>query len=243
MSAEIINLYETMPSRYQTARRKYKNYKRLKIDLNSRILLVGSSGSGKTTIAVNLIRLFGCFDKVWIFAKNLAEPLYAWLIDWFAKIEKRCKRQILMYSNDENEIPDVDHFDPHYTHLVIFDDMVTVGNAAKKKISDLWIRSRKQNCTCMFLSQNYTSIPQIIRRNSDYVILKKINTKRDLRFILSEYNLGLDLADLEAIYKYATRKGLTSFLMIDLNGPEEQRFRANFTPIYSSSSSSSSSSL
>lgn len=229
--AEILNLYEKLPEKYLTQKRKYKNYPELKIDLNSRIVFVGSSGSGKTTVAVNMIRLFGCFTKIYLFAKNLEEPLYAWLIDWSQKFHKKTGHQLLLFSNDENEIPSVDALDKNELNLIIFDDMITCGNVAKKKISELWIRSRKHNCTCFFLSQNYSSIPPLIRRNSDYAVLKKINTNRDLRFILSEYSLGISMQKLVALYKHATSKGITGFLLIDLNGPDNLRFRANFEPI------------
>lgn len=228
---EIVNAYDYLPEEYRTGDGcQYKNYKNLKIPLYSRIMIVGCSGSGKTSLVVQFPKFFSCHDRIYLFAKNLREPLYAYMIDWFAKLSKKYGQQILFYTEDENEIPDVDDFDPKFSNLIIMDDLIACNLKTKRKIADIWIRSRKQNCTCLFLTQNYTTVAPVIRRNTDIIILKKISTKRDLKFIISEYNLGLDPAALLKLYEDC--KGMTSFLLIDTNAPEEDRFRCGFKVIH-----------
>ena len=224
---EIVNMYKILPSKYKDKQMTYKNYDKMKINLPARILIVGSSGSGKTNVTVSLLKLFSCFSKVYLFARNLEESLYKFLIDFFEKLGKKMKQTILYYSNDVADIPSADEFDKNESNLVIFDDLITEKNL--QNVSEIYIRGRKENITSLFLSQSYYKTPQLIRQNCDYIILKKINTTKDLSRIMSEYNLGdISKEDLIKIYKLST-KTLTDFFMIDLNTNDPNlKYRHNF---------------
>ena len=45
-----------------------------------RIVVIGSSGSGKTNTLFNLINEQGDIDKIYLYAKDLSEPKYEFLI-------------------------------------------------------------------------------------------------------------------------------------------------------------------
>ena len=45
-----------------------------------RILIIGGSGSGKTNILLNLIKEQIHIDKIYLYAKDLSEPKYEYLI-------------------------------------------------------------------------------------------------------------------------------------------------------------------
>ena len=45
-----------------------------------RILIIGGSGSGKTNALLNLIKEQDGIDKIYLYAKNLSEPKYEFLI-------------------------------------------------------------------------------------------------------------------------------------------------------------------
>ena len=45
-----------------------------------RILIIGSSGSGKTKALLNLIKEQDDIDKIYLYAKDLSEPKYEFLI-------------------------------------------------------------------------------------------------------------------------------------------------------------------
>ena len=45
-----------------------------------RILIVGGSGPGKTNTLLNLINEQGDIDKIYLYAKDLSEPKYEYLI-------------------------------------------------------------------------------------------------------------------------------------------------------------------
>ena len=45
-----------------------------------RIIIIGGSGSGKTNALINLINEQNDFDKIYLYAKDLSEPNYKYLI-------------------------------------------------------------------------------------------------------------------------------------------------------------------
>ena len=49
-------------------------------DYPYRILAIGGSGSGKTNILLNLINEQDDIDKIYLYAKDLSEPKYEFLI-------------------------------------------------------------------------------------------------------------------------------------------------------------------
>ena len=68
MSCDIKNYYKLIHDEYKTGSGiKYKNYDKLRIDIPFRMLIVGSSGSGKTNITLNLISLMNCFTRIYLF--------------------------------------------------------------------------------------------------------------------------------------------------------------------------------
>ena len=60
-----------------------------------RILIIGSSGSGKTNALLNLIKEQDDIDKIYLYAKDLSEPKYEFLI-------KKHKDAGVKHFNDPN---------------------------------------------------------------------------------------------------------------------------------------------
>jgi hypothetical protein len=85
----------------------------------------------------------------------------------------------------------------------------------------------------VFLSQSYFKIPLMIRQNSDYIILKKIASIKDLIRISSEYSMDKSPEEITHLYKKVmTGADITKFFMIDLNASDPRwRYRANYTPV------------
>ena len=201
------------------------------ITIPARILLIGSSGSMKTCTLMNMIKKMPkTFDHVVLCCKSSHEPLYEWLI-------KKLKDSIDVYEG--GEIPDIDSLEEiegsngkKAQILCIFDDLVN-DKKANEKIADYFIRSRKVagGCTCIYLSQNYYSIPKIIRSNSNYLMLKKLSSTKDLGLILRENNLAnVDIKTFRQLYKDATDKK-ENILLIDIdNNKLFKNFTRNVTP-------------
>ena len=228
----MINFYSSMPKKYTSKQRTYANYKEVHISIPTRIALIGSSGSGKSNILINLIYKMNCFSKIYMFVKCPDEPLYKFFIDKIREVEKKFKTEILMVSTELDDLPDVDEFDREENNLCIFDDVISESSIKLKKVADLWIRGRKQNITSVFLSQNYHAIPILVRKNTDILMFKKIGTKRDLTMILSEFSLDKTIDELKEMYAKSETSDICNFFMIDTSPGNEKKwmYRKNFTP-------------
>ena len=236
----ISNLYEQLPQKYRKDLATYANYDKLQISLPNRFSIIAPSGFGKTNLTLNLIMLMNCFTKIYIIAKHFdSEPLYEWFIDSLHEMEERLSKKhrqpvkiLELVSSDLADLPDADEFDADETNLVIFDDLVTETNKAKlKNMCDLWIRGRKRNVSCMYLSQNYFDIPKTMRKNTGILILKDLGTERDKRAILSEVAKDKDMSQMQAMMKASEPEKLECFFMIDTScgAKKELRYRHNFT--------------
>ena len=58
-----------------------KNIKTESEEWPFRMLIIGSSGSGKTNTLLHLINNLHPIDKIYLYAKDLAEPKYEYLIN------------------------------------------------------------------------------------------------------------------------------------------------------------------
>jgi len=228
-----INFYSVLPKKYQTKLQTYKNYDRIRISLPFRMLIIGSSGAGKTNLLLNIIQNISAWNKIALVAKNTEEPLYQYFIDQIQQVEEDSKTQILTVGNSIDDIPDVDSFSPENSNLLILDDLISEKESKLQNIRSIFIRGRKQNLSTVFLSQSYFKIPLMIRQNSDYIILKKIASIKDLIRISSEYSMDKSPEDITRLYKKVMAGAdITKFFMIDLNASDPRwRYRANYTPV------------
>ena len=124
-----------------------------------RILIIGGSGSGKTNALLNLIKEQDDIDKIYLYAKDLSEPKYEFLI-------KKREDVGIKYCNDPNAFiecsntmddvyENIDNFNLNRKRLlVVFDDMIADIMTNKKFqaiIKELFIRCRKVNISLVFL--------------------------------------------------------------------------------------------
>ena len=224
----ITNFY-TKAKKFLTEGRN-PHFEQTQMKINSRTLIVGSSGSGKTNAMLQYIALCkNTFHSIWIVTKQI-EPLYEMLEE---KMRKSGRVHILF---DIAKLPNVSEIrDPeHKTDqtLVIFDDQVTDKKAMKGKIAEYFIRGRKQNVTMFFISQSYYEVPKLIRSQMQYLILLKISSARDLKLIFSDFSFGSDREAIVRIYREATAS-FPNFLKIDVDQQDLQRkFTRNFTEFF-----------
>lgn len=209
---------------------KYHNphFEKVRIKHPFRMLIVGGSGSGKTTVALEVIKqMSDTFDFLILCVKSAHEPLYQYLIN---------KLHGMIAVFEEGKLPSLDEVkklaDKNQT-LVIFDDLVLMKD--QKPIEELFIRGRKigGGISMMYLTQSFYRVPKTIRVNCNYIILKKLSSNRDLKMILREYDLGVKNDTLMEMYKIATAQQL-DFLMIRIDEPHdsEYKFTMNFDGIF-----------
>lgn len=226
----MLNFYQQLPAQYRDKNKKYKNYNQVKIDVPMRMVIVGASGSGKTNSLMNIIHSMNAWDKIWLFAKNLQQPLYKYLMDALGGPKK--EGGILFASDTIDELPDLDTFDSKMQNLVVFDDMMLENKNNLKKIESLFIRGRHKSISPIFISQSYFDTPKLIRKNADLIVIKKISTKRDLSMIAREYSLDKSADELMAIYNKIKAMGFENWFLIDtVTNDPTLKYRINFSPI------------
>ncbi len=232
--AEIKNYYAHIKKDKLDVDRSYPNESILNISLPARILICAPSDTGKTNLLRNLLDLIGAFDKIILWAKDLDEPLYKDLIEKCRKVEKKFKKQILLAITESKDLPNIDtDIDRTENTVLICDDLITEDKKSLAKLDPYFVRGRKMGVSMLFLTQGYFNVPPMIRKNSNYVILKKIKNIKDLNRIIREYALDVSKDELMEMYKYAMRGDPhTSFFMLDAKTKDPNlMYRANFEPI------------
>ena len=155
-------------------------------------MIIGGSGSGKTNALLNLIKEQDDIDKIYLYAKDLSEPKYEFLI-------KKCEDAGTKHFNDSNAFiecsntmddvyENIDYYNPSSKRniLIVFDDMIADIMSNKKFqaiIKELFIRCRKLNISLLFITQSYFSVPKDVRLNSTHYLIIKIINKKELQNI------------------------------------------------------------
>jgi DNA helicase HerA-like ATPase len=147
-----------------------KNFKKHHVLPKSMILALGGTGTGKTNALMDLLdKKNDVWHNIIIFnPNNTDEPLYNLLQSKIPDVE---------LINDIDEGPHVQEFDDKNkskSKLIVFDDFINLNKKQMAVLADYAISSRKFAFTCVFMSQSYTSIPKIISRNCNYIMIFKI---------------------------------------------------------------------
>ena len=205
-------------------------------------MIIDGSGSGKTNTLLNFINERDDIDKIYLYAKNLSELKYEYLI----KKREYAGTKNLNDSNAFIECSDtmddvyenIDDYNPSRKrkNLIVFDDMIAVIMSNKKVqaiIKDFFIRCRKLNISLVFITQSYFSFPKDVRLNSTHYLIMKINNKRELENIAFNHSADIDYNDFVKMYREYTKEPY-SFLTIDTTLPASNplRFMKNLLPLY-----------
>jgi ABC-type dipeptide/oligopeptide/nickel transport system ATPase component len=222
--AEIVDWYKKIPKKF-LLKTHNPHFDTHHIKLPFRMIIAGNSGSGKTQTLLNLIyNMPDTFEKIFIVTKNKDEPLYNYLEDKLGKDGLTIKEGL-------TELPDVDSLDKEQNNLIVLDDLVNEPLKQQRPVADFFIRARKKNASIIYISQSFYAVPKLIRDNINYLIIKQVSSMKNLTMICRECSLGIEKKQLKKIYDDATQKK-QDFLLIDLEGDKDERFRKNFDEIY-----------
>ena len=137
-------------------------------------------------------------------------------------VKNKFKNDVFIYLNEIN----FDKIDKQYVNLIIFDDLLFTN----KKIFKFYCRSRKLNCTCIFIGHRYfKNIDRNLKNNIDYLIFTQLD-KKELNMLYQNTNLNISLKDFHNINNDLKRY---EFIMIDkYNEHDFMKICKNFDQIY-----------
>ena len=137
-----------------------------------RILIIGGSGSGKTNTLLNLVNEQKDIDKIYLYAKDLSEPKYEYLI-------KNRENAGIKHVNDGNAFIEcsntmddvydsINDYNPNRRRkiLIVFDDMIAdiMTNKEFQAITnELFIRCRKIKISLVFITKSYFPVPKDVK--------------------------------------------------------------------------------
>ena len=200
------------------------------------MLIIGPSGSDKTNTLLHLINNLHPIDKIYLYAKDLHEPKYEYLIN---KREQAGIKNInnphafIEYSDDMNDVlDDINNYNKNRDKkvLIVFDDMIAdieYNKNFKRIIKELFYRACKINASLVFITQSYFRALKDARLNSTHYILMKLGNKKELKSIAEEKSGNLDYKDFLKIYNYCMKEPY-SFVTIDERPTTTIPFKKNF---------------
>ena len=212
---------------------------------NLRALIVGKSGSGKTTVLLNLLLQEGWLDyeNLFVFGKSLFQDEYRLLkegIDaglskkdirnWFEGTVDSTERSNLSceFFTEGSDIPDPSELESK-KNLFVFDDCL-LGSQIKPE--SYYTRGRHSDCDCIYIGQNYFKVPrQTIRENCNFLIIFPQDNK-NLNHIHADHATDISLKEFKEFCRIVWKKP-RSFVVVDLTSRiENGKYRRNFTDFY-----------
>ena len=198
---------------------------------------------------LNLIKEEDDIDKISLYAKDLSEPKYEFLI-------KKRENAGIKHINDSNAFiecsntmdefyENINDYNPSRQRkiLIVFDDIIAEIMSNKKVhaiIKELFIRCRKLNILLVFITQSCFFVPKDVRLNSTHYLLIKINNRKELQNIAINDSAVIYYKDFMKLYRECTREP-HSVWTIDTTLPASDplRFRKNLFDSYKNDSNRS----
>lgn len=187
-----------------------KNFKNHLILPESMIIVVGSTGSGKSNWLVEFLsRKTDSFYEIIIFTSIIDDPLYKLIKS------KIPDAQIIDKVSDLPSLADYKEED-RIERLLVFDDTNTLTTKEKLKMTAFFEGGRKKGFTVVSLAQDYITVPKFIREQAKYIVLFHINDETKVGTIYRKYPMGIKKDLWLKIYHYCT-KDQGQFMTINLN--------------------------
>ena len=167
-----------------------------------RILVAGGFGSGKTNALLNLINNQSDIDKIYLYAKDLHEANYQYLINKREKVglsHYNDPQAFMEYSNDMQVVyKNIEDYNPRKNRkvLLVFGDIIAdmINNKKLNSIvTKLFTRGRKLNISIVFITQSYFKVPKDVRLTSTHIFIMKIPNKRELQQIALNHSSDIDV--------------------------------------------------
>ena len=202
-----------------------------------RIVITGSSGSGRTNPLVNLLNDQRDIDKIYLYAKYPYEVNINFSFSRCKKVSlKHCDnpKAFIEYSKYmQNVYKCIDEYNPGERKKILIVCDYRIGDMiSKNKVGPLlkepFIRERKLSISLVFIRQSYFKVPKGVRLDFTNYFTVKILSKRELQQIAMNHSSDIGLKACMKIHKKCTAKK-KSFLVKDTTLPSDKslRFRQN----------------
>jgi len=161
-----------------------------------RLLILEPSGCGKTNLLFNLLFKHLHFDRLLLYSRHLDQPLYQKLQqclddDMIPPIE--IDPEGISFHSNIDDIVSPDLLDKDEQNLYVFDDFITSKD--QNNVTDVFIRGRHMNCSCIYLTQSYFPVPRNIRLNCNYFVIFNIHSKRELLELQKDHATNIEQTD------------------------------------------------
>ena len=160
---------------------------------------------------INLINKQKDIDKTYLYAKDLSEPKYEYLIKKRENVGRNHVSNPNAFVECSNTMDDI-YKNIHDYNLsrsrkivIVFDGMIADIMTSKKYqvlIKELFIRYRKLNISLVFITtQSYFSVPKDVIFNSTHHLIIEINNIKELENIAINHSADIDYKNYMKIYR------------------------------------------
>lgn len=230
---------------------KDKNEKKIKkkdriFDLTHRLLLIGKTQSGKGVVATNMLLLPEYYandfegEHIYIFSKSLD---FDYKTKLMIKQKDIPKQNLFKGLNDDTLGAVLDFIEEQYLEaeengekpphsLIIMDDVMENLKEKDKDsaVNELFVRGRHLNISTWVFLQYYSRLPIIARTNSNGLVIFEL-PKKQIDIIAEEHNYLEDKKDFYKMYKKATDKKHSFFVINYTNDKQDRYLDSNFEKI------------
>lgn len=188
------------------------------------LLIVGQSGSGKTTFVGHLINAFNpigsikTYDRIWYIIPEGCPKCEVMLT-------LQLNYEVLIFEGLEN-MPELPTDNADGTLLIIFDDMLGVPD--KNRRIESCFKMGRRVCSLIFIAQSYFKVEKFYRDNMYYLAMLPPMLPKDTKAVMDNVGGGLETEILQDIFRIGTTQTYVP-LMIDVRSTIDRRFRQGLT--------------
>jgi len=201
-----------------------------------RVIITGASGIGKTNSILGAITARQIkADHIWLCTGSPNQMKYKTFMKIMNTLQKQMSEQIgeeySLYTliTEPEQLPEMEELDTSISHLCLIDDMVSKKN--QQWFEDAFIKARNFNMGLIYITQDFYKVSPIIRRNCNYFMIFKPNSKTDVDLLTAEHSL-VHKEHFKEIFNKAT-EDKHSFLFLDKRTDIPLlRIRKNFNQVW-----------